>query len=942
MESEIILSLVQRAEQLSMSEKRLDEVKENFKCASPVDPESKASTAKQMRVLYEVRDTYHKLDSWWASCTDESFIVVDKIQILKGLEGFYEVYARAAETLSSSTNPLMVKYNVALAEIDKDVTLLRALSNKCLLQRHRVKINKLISSRADFDPSREKFRDVLVLLNDEKREKIFHESDIASRETRIRKIMDAKQFMLETTEIKLSKFRHSFVLEGIDIICSQLEDARIALCHAVHKDSPWKEEADSLYTQTVRIAQIMLDWKNLQEKWIKITSVLALHNVRSQDKKQLAEFEKVDENWRRRMRNLKTRPCMLEAVPAKIDYENIKEAIIVCDSVQQDLEEFLLATRKKFPRLFFLSDEELTHLLGNHDKIAIVQESIRKCFQNMKELVVEKVESSTQGSLNSLGLTLDSGSQVTAMRGFHDIVLSFPSPVQQIGSILVWLSRVENEMHLSVKQAIESAYSEDIDDLGNWTSKFFPQALYTAKHMQWCNQLEEILSEGGVTEREKLHLLSDTVQQQCKTLIGLRRSEESALGTVKLEGLITLLLEHDNVMRRFVARDQVNYKENPVYHWQHQLRLFRGSDHEIFAQFSTTKISLGLEFNSLSRVGLIIPRTSKYYFAIANSMISDSCHAVFGESGSGKSSLIQSLGSALMKLSITFSCTRFVPFKTISNFMIGIAQVGAWGSFENALSLGSDILASTAGLIQCINVAIASAGHEFRYKDDVCQINRRNKPGIFFVFSIANKNHPLLQLPSIFRTQFRPQAVIAPLMQEYVQALLYQHGFTDTSVAAKLTCVVSLLHESSPAMRDIIGLRKMKSVIRQAAVIYRSDDFMLALSKEKNAKRKRKGILVAVCYRDSNVIRCALQYAWGDLIKHNQLQNEFSKICDRYFPTAVRLWNEHENLRLAFEIVFNQNNLVQNDHQVKCMEHMFNHLEVGISFVNYRVLLTSE
>lgn len=77
--------------------------------------------------------------------------------------------------------------------------------------------------------------------------------------------------------------------------------------------------------------------------------------------------------------------------PAPYLFNKLNEMVTNLDNILRALEIYLESKRQLFPRFYFISNDDLLEILGNSKKPQLVQVHLKKLFDNVNKIRIDKV-----------------------------------------------------------------------------------------------------------------------------------------------------------------------------------------------------------------------------------------------------------------------------------------------------------------------------------------------------------------------------------------------------------------------------------------------------------------------------------------------------------------------------------------------------------------------
>lgn len=110
-----------------------------------------------------------------------------------------------------------------------------------------------------------------------------------------------------------------------------------------------------------------------------LESIFIGGDIRAQLPEEAKKFDNIDKLFRKIMTETTKNPQVVDACHAQNRHEDLQTISTGLEKCQKSLNDYLDSKRNAFPRFFFISDEELLSILGNHE-CTCVQEHMIKVY----------------------------------------------------------------------------------------------------------------------------------------------------------------------------------------------------------------------------------------------------------------------------------------------------------------------------------------------------------------------------------------------------------------------------------------------------------------------------------------------------------------------------------------------------------------------------------
>jgi dynein heavy chain len=373
------------------------------------------------------------------------------VDMLKGASMLYgkmsKTYPKPAKK-AGSLREKMINFN-------KNIDLISSLCNKDLKDRHWEGICDIFGLK-EINKDDKKFTLSYFESSDifKVKEKLERLKDISQRATQEASNEKALNDMIALWDEQLFQTKEwkktgTYVLLGTNVDELLILQEEHLLKTQTMKGSPFAEVIRPRILEWEqwldRTAKIMDEWKKLQSSWTGLESVFTSEDILQQLPVEGVLFREVDKAWRGLMQEAYSD----QKVKKIMNSDKLKETLEQCNSkleqVNKRLNDYLETKRLAFCRFFFLGNEQLLQILSDAKEPLKVQDHIGNCFDGIG-LLDFTTEKKIKGMISKEGEKVG--------------IVSVVDPAKSKGMVELWLSEVEDQMVISIRDIIEKGMNE--------------------------------------------------------------------------------------------------------------------------------------------------------------------------------------------------------------------------------------------------------------------------------------------------------------------------------------------------------------------------------------------------------------------------------------------------------------------------------------------------
>ncbi|CCW68554.1 unnamed protein product [Phytomonas sp. Hart1] len=835
-----IEELQQEAQRIAEREKEL----RRFQSAIGVE-ETTVDTMQDM-----LNDVNMKARLWtgiadWEVFTEEVLVQPFAEVDLEGIQDKVQKYTMLVKQVTTklSNNAAVPKLKAKVEEWRQLLPILQVFTNPKMKAEHHLKVSNIVGPVEDsatgtvktLSEYNRQFTIQMLLENNVLAYKadILATSATAIEEDKLQQQIDKVNTMwndggpkppmeFEFHHHKDQKDVFTLVSASVEDVSALLDDSLIVIstigssrcCHGILRTQVDRWEARLKYMQAT------LDkWVEFQRNWVYLENIFSSSEIRSQWKDDAKRFEKADHFFKDLMRKAHDLPTAYRgllinppsfdpgdpAPTSRILQHELEVNITELERVLSSLERKLEEKRRAFPRLYFLSNDDLLDVLAKVRTPELVMPHMLKIFDGIKTLVFG--ESSTITHLVSME---------------EEKVELTNQSIKARGPVESWMDMLEHEMFSTLRRHAQACL-EDFESSGDrhaWMFRHPVQLVLIMEQLLWTRSVEEALDKGNTPEQmEKLKLQNYRALEE---LAELTTSPISKLQRILLSTMITIDV-HGRDLVDDMCFNQVH--DSSEFGWTKQLRVYWEPDEDgrgnIFIRQNNSRFVYGYEYLGAQGRLVITPLTDRIYMTITGALKLYLGTSPQGPAGTGKTETVKDLSKNLARQCIVYNCSDGVTYKMMEKFFSGLIQTGAWACLDEFNRINIEVLSVIASQLLEIKLAIQNGQESFTFQGTP-NIRVRATYGAFATMNPGYAGRT--ELPDNLKILFRPVAVMTPDFRMIAEVILYSEGFKDAKdLSLKITQLYKLSSEKL-SMQDHydFGMRAIKSILVMAGDLKRS------------------------------------------------------------------------------------------------------------------------
>ncbi|XP_041836448.1 dynein heavy chain 1, axonemal isoform X2 [Melanotaenia boesemani] len=594
---------------------------------------------------------------------------------------------------------------------------------------------------------------------------------------------------------------------------------------------PFENQVDTWERKLRMTRAVLEEWLMCQHFWLYLEPIFGSDDASQHLPVEVKNYQIMELQWKNIMRSDFENQKVIELCTDTHLQRIIKHCHMLSEKIKKGLSVYLMKKRGSFPRLYFLSDNELLEILSKAKNPTAVQPYLSKCFENIAQL------------------NFQTDLQITHVCSREGEEVELFLPVCPTGNVEDWLRDVEISIRATLREDIDRLLKvyPDVSELtfqcflfffnycvycfnnikifvspftpqmprADWVLSWPGQVVIAGCQVFWTAEVSEALEQGDLANR-----LYPQLQTQLGDLVQLTKGQLSKMQQAVLSALIVIEIHAKDVVSKLVEQEVSSIND---FEWISQIRYY-WTKGDMYVRAVDTEFMYGYEYLGNSKRLVITPLTHRCYLTMMAALHLKLGGALVGPTGTGKTETVKDLGKALAIQTVVFNCTGQLDFVAVNKLLQGLAISGAWVCCKDVNHIDVEVLSVMTQQVFTIQNALHQNAERFVFEG--MEIPLAPSCAVFFTMNPAYTGY--MEMPGNLKVLFRPVAMAVPDYAMIAEISLYSFGFRDAKVLSKKITLTFRLSSEQLSSQDHydFGMRAVKAVISVAGTKKRENPDM--------------------------------------------------------------------------------------------------------------------
>lgn len=772
-----------------------------------------ADVDRDLNLLEEIWGIKVKWDEQWATWRKMKFYDLNVDDMQEVAENFVESVMKLGSQIKQWG--IWNNMNTNLQIFMNTLPLIRNLKSKAIKDRHWEDLKSEVKQQFDEKSNHFTLETVFNLGLHQYGDFITEMAGLARQQMSIEEALTEILTVWGTLDLNVVEYKGRYYrISKPDDIFAMLEEHIVKLSSMKSQffAKPFLDEIGRWEKTLSHITETIELLLQVQQQWIYLESIfIGQDDIKKQLSNEHANFMQVNEKFMEEMSRIQRDPNAQRALCHPNFLDVLGRLNKHLDNIQKNLDQYLNNKRKKFPRFYFLSSDDLLAILGQNKNPAGIQPHIKKLFEGVKKLELTEKPGEKRGTKIH---------EITELISGDGERVRLAQKITIEGAVELWLIDLEKMMKKTLKGLLQKCYQECIgkSDRWDWIKNWQGMLLITAGQVKWTQETTKHLINysADTSKANPLKAMKKSQHRFIKKLVEYVRRPMAPAERNKIVALITIEQHAREVLDHLF---DLGISSPIDFEWMQQLRLERdesSTESEFICNVKQTNTNFpyGYEYQGNNGRLVVTPLTERCYMTLTTALQLKRGGAPQGPAGTGKTETVKDLGKNIAKFVVVINCSDQMDFSSLGRTFSGLAQSGSWGCFDEFNRIEVEVLSVIAIQISKIQMAIKEGREDFKFEKDHISLDR--SCGIFITMNPTYAGRS--DLPDNLKSLFRPISMMTADLQLISENMMLSEGFQQgKTLSKKMITLYSLMTQQfSKEKHYDFGMRALKSVLNCA------------------------------------------------------------------------------------------------------------------------------